>query len=285
MLSFKTRYYKYRELSFSDIRTFNSFLKRHGRAILRPSEIRPYKTDPSFKDKFGFWSWWMFARCLSKYAGKIRKYSLNVFPRWDRFHNHRIGWITVRYQEFAIADWSSDHYPSIELVNSNILNNHANEVFELIAEELHLELTKHQEYTDFIEQLQNSIQRSDVRSVVSAAILHNSLDLAVTGTIQLVESSLRKKCLDVGKLEAKELPGVDLAKVAYHEDQGCLIPPVAVAVRANHGAFVLTQGFFHYIRNSFMHNKEVLKGDYRFALPVIQFCEFLLSMIEESIPR
>ncbi|MFZ2146163.1 MAG: hypothetical protein WAV28_02995 [Sedimentisphaerales bacterium] len=227
----------------------------------------------------------MFDRCFRKYAGKIRKYSLDVFPRWDRFHNHRIGWITVRYQEFAIADWSSDHYPSIELVNAKVFSNHANQVFELIAEQLHLELTERQEYTDFIEQLKNSIQRSDVRSVVSAAILRKNLNLAVTGTIQLVESSLRKKCLDIGKDEAKEVSGVELAKVAYHEEQGCLIPPVAVAARANHGAFVLTQGFFLYIRNAFMHNEEVLKGDYRFALSIIQLCEFLLSMIEQSIPR
>lgn len=124
-----------------------------------------------------------------------------------------------------------------------------------------------------------------LRNHITGAVDAGQYDTALKAAVSEVESRLREKCVAVGCQGAKGVSGADLAVLAYHKDKGCLSPPWPLATEASHGAQLLFQGFFLYIRNAYAHNSGVMERDVSCVYEMIMFCELLLRIISKSSVR
>lgn len=119
----------------------------------------------------------------------------------------------------------------------------------------------------------------------SGAMEARQFDTALKAALVVVESRLRKKCINSGCKEASESAGADLAVLAFHSSKGCLVPPWPIATQASHGCQLLFQGFFLYFRNAIAHHSEVIGSDRTAVLELMVTCELMLKIIDNSTVR
>ena len=125
---------------------------------------------------------------------------------------------------------------------------------------------------------------SDIKTLISGAVTTGQYDLAIKALAGVVESCLRDKLLDLGVAEAETKAGTELAKIAYHESSGQLMPPWPKATESAQGCHLMFNGFFQWIRNGFHHHSTVLETK-EGVLELIQLCNSLVKIVELSTKR
>lgn len=276
--------YKYRDVTWTELTDLILAIREDTHHSVTFSEIRPFRKRPAFDDEWGPKPA-KFESIFKKHQREIRKFSLTL-SRNNRPSkvSSRID-LTFRIKENADQIEQTYNYPSIELLNFDGRDYDFENVRRLLEKRLSLEFSERQIRDDLIMRYKASIGHSELRGRIDAAMQSHQYDLALSGAAILVESSLRDACLKHGCSAAVTATGADLSVLAFHSSQGCLIPPYPIATQANHGAFLLFQGFFLYIRNAYMHNSKVMGDDKKYVIEFLAICDSLLTIISGSTKR
>ncbi|OGU60971.1 MAG: hypothetical protein A2X64_02910 [Ignavibacteria bacterium GWF2_33_9] len=113
-------------------------------------------------------------------------------------------------------------------------------------------------YDDVIARFTNSDFIDDEsKMLITGAISNQQYELAIKAISGLVESRLRNKLESLGVSSAANSAGIELAKLAYNKNSGCLIPPWPIAKESNEGAHLLLSGYMLWIRNGFHHQTKI----------------------------
>ena len=275
--------YKYREIAWEEILHLIHDINEETQYQAALGQIRAFRNRPSFSDLFGP-KFSEFESTFKKQDGKIRKYTIHITrSSLDKTISHID--LTVRIKENADQTDPSYNYPSIEIIQYEGNQNDFNIVKTIIEKKLSLKYSERQFKADLLARYKAAIQHEELRTRTESLMSSHQYDQAISGAAILVESTLRDACVNAGCAIASTSTGIDLAKHAYHATNGCLQPPYPVATQANHGVFLLFQGFFLYIRNAYIHNSLVTGDDRQYVIEYLTLCEFLLRIIQGSTKR
>lgn len=283
--------YLHKDVSFDDFMRLKEAIKEDTGHSFEPDEIRPFRKKPSFDDEHGP-SANKFEKIFQEHKGQIRKFGFMISRpcRAEKCKSRIV--LTFRIKEYADKDARNDnHYPSIKLYNYDAENYHFQKVRSTIEEVLNLKQPVQpapdppSQRDMLLARYDSSIRHSKLRKQTDAAMRGHRYDVAVNAAATLVETTLKNACIKYGCVKAKSATGSDLAEFAYHDKNGCMIPPYPVAKTANEGAFHLFRGFFLYVRNAFSHNAKVMGDNGRYAVDFLALCETLLVIIDGSKQR
>jgi hypothetical protein len=229
-----------------------------------------------------------YRRAYTKYREDIRKFRLFFSSSSGSIEN--VPWyphleLTIRLRDRK----NSLSYPRVELVSYGYRLEDF-EAFEratarlLMLEPLPGEMERHETML-LMDNARRMLKHETMSAQVLPSLANRHFDVALRTASSIVEDSLRQKCLSAGRSEAAGQTGPELAVTAFHPDRGCLTPPWPVATEAQHGAQLMFQGFFLYLRNAFTHRAVVLADDAVAAFGGLALCDFLLYVIENSTAR
>ena len=278
------RRYEHVSVSLEQITAIEAETKLRLKAGIASLEIRP-KTPPAFKDSFAA-TWKDFTNIWKNYPKEIRKFDV-VFSG-EKF-TRRADTVCVELFVRNQGHYGEAHEKEIILRGYNCYK-HDFEVFCSICEK-QLNLNKapkrgfDMQHGRLIEQVESMIESPALATAIKGALAHKNYDEAIRSAMVMVEDELRKKCLSVGASGAAGQTGADLAKTAYHDASGCLIPPWPIATSALDGAHLLFRGFFLYLRNAWGHSSVVMGSDHSAVTDCIAACQFFLKVIDKSTKR
>lgn len=274
-------YYNYVPLEWAHITAVRKEFAERIYQRVEPDEIRPFKIRPAFKDEYGP-SWDKFEKIYQSNQGRVRKFSLMVF-RGSEKENRFCIQIRIRENEDSIG--RPDGYPSIEILLYDGEEHYFEQARRLLEKLWGLEVSEKQLKNELLARYQAAIRHPELKKKTESAMRSHDYDLALSGATILVESALRTRCLKEGCAAAGSVTGAELAVLAFTEEKGCLTPPYAVANRSAHGAFLLFQGFFLYLRNAYGHHSHVVGSDRTYVIEFLSLCDTLLSIVEGSTRR
>jgi hypothetical protein len=284
-VEYRTRYY-YRDISIQELEKFISTVKTRLETGLGRIDIRSIEPE-EFNREYNA-SWEKFRSIFLDYYKSIRTYSI-YFSSQKMGGRAPADFVFVKIVVCLQGKFGEDTGKEIELCGCACYPNTYKTFVEIAVQELSLKEAPPPgmdfEDESILHRWQSGTKDSSLITLTEGAIKTKQYDVAVKAAISLVESRLREKCMAAGSSNAKHQAGPDLAVTAYHKDKGCLDPPWAIASEAQQGAQLLFQGFFFYLRNAYAHHSVVMGSDKSTAYECLAICEFLMKIVEKSVPR
>jgi hypothetical protein len=278
----------YREIGLADLEKFGAAVKTRFGAEMHCAGVKAVEPQ-AFPQEFGATPK-RFRRLFETHLASLRKYTFYFYPgKYDgKAPDTRVQFEmeVVRRSKFGDQDEAER---GIRLGGLGCYAHDFEAFVKVAVQTLGLQkappVGMHWDDVAIRDRARLAIKNSDLADAISATLAARRYEEAMQSAVILVESKLRDKCVWAGKKDAQNATGSDLAKIAFHDEQGCLRPPWPVAAQAEQGAMLLFTGFFLYLRNAFGHNAVVMGGDKSGIFELLAFCEFLLMIIDKSTKR
>lgn len=279
-------YFFYKEIAHEEWLSLSHSLHDEMGFHLAVSHIDPQDINPAFEPLYlsKKLTFERLYNLISKYGHRVKHYEVGIFRNKKCDSKNMISEISVKRHK---VNNRGDDYSKIYICDRSVnmyIEPMIPRVHELVQQKLGLEKVEPPQSAILGSWLKDRLRSADLRSLTINAFTNEQYDAALGAACAYVEKELRAHITNNGGEPLATDAGVELSKLAYHNDDGVLSPPYPVAAQANHGAFLMVQGFMLYLRNGFLHNK-VAEMDPEIVCDLLCMCDSMLALINNSQKR
>ncbi|MBA3698612.1 MAG: hypothetical protein H0W78_07150 [Planctomycetes bacterium] len=283
-------WYEYKELTSADFGLLEYVMRSEYGFHFTPDEISPQDINPSFDHVHGETTRFKLFELIDKHKNGLKKYCYGLYKKKGLFgkldYKSKILSITVCRHKV-----NHDQKTPYECIDVYVGDDEPKWVHDMkgkligeIEQRLGLKRSAANDRYLYGLMLRNEIRHEPLLRITAGPFANSDYDDAISSAATLCEKEFRAHLSASGATLNPTDTGVDLSRIAYHDQSGFLSPPYPVASQANHGAFLMAQGFFLYIRNGFSHN-HVAGISPKDAYHFLRLCDDFLFLILNSKKR